>query len=306
MYRMNEQYQQAHEEARRRFLLDPSKCYQRHIREVWAEHESRPQLASLKGALVRTLSFPQAEDLILRYEWLAGKPGVKSPMGKAASAFYGLFLNDELLGANVLGMLGGQYRKEAGSHGGGAGNICGKYLKKTVCLMRGACVPHAPRNAASFLTRYTCSLANREHGWKVFFAYSDVEANEIGTIYQACNWFYLGQGLGSGKHIDYERTPRVKKTWFQADKITSYELNHHSAKVHEYIEDLGWDGTKGEKRQTLVINGWTPRYSEPKHKWAWFEGTPEEKSKMMNACRTHLNIKKKDWPLPYPKRTTDV
>jgi hypothetical protein len=285
---MNDKYQQAHEEARKRFLVDPSKCYQRHIRELWAELEPRETLPSLKGATVSQINREQAESIILKYEWLAGDPRNKNPLGRGVQAYYGLWLNGELLGANCLGRIGG-----------GVGNICGKYLKQTGYLMRGACVPHAPKNAASFMTRYTCMTARKDCGWKVFFAYSDThDAAEMGTIYQACGWYFLGEGLGrlsKSGHLDF----------LSPDKdeiITSYMLNHGTA--DERIKGMGWTGKKGEKRQTLKQKGWTVLRRMDKKKWAWFEGTQTEKLKMAEACRSHLGIKKADWPLPYPKRVT--
>ena len=41
-----------------------------------------------------------------------------------------------------------------------------------------------------------CKLAAKEFGWRIFYAYADPTAGEIGTVYQACNWLYLGIGAG--------------------------------------------------------------------------------------------------------------
>jgi hypothetical protein len=65
---------------------------------------------------------------------------------------------------------------------------------------------YAPRNAASYLISRACRLAQREHGWTVFYAYADPDAGEIGTIYQALGWDYIGQGAG--------RTPGRKRDSF--------------------------------------------------------------------------------------------
>ena len=65
--------------------------------------------------------------------------------------------------------------------GGPVSNICGnEYAPKAICLARGACVPHAPKNAASFLVRWACKQACREFGWYIFYAYSDSDAGEVG------------------------------------------------------------------------------------------------------------------------------
>ena len=262
---------EAHQIARQRFEQNPLKCYQRHIREVWAEIEQRPTLESLKGAIVRRIPRTDAEPIILKYEWLAADPLHKNPLGRGITACYGLCLNNELLGANCLGITGQKI-----------GLICPG--RKTVCLMRGACVPHAPDNAASFFTRNTCRQAFKDFGWEVFFAYSDVDdAGEVGTIYQACGWYYIGQD--TSHHYDYEKDGR---------RITSYELNHQR-KTRKTMKSLGWTPEAGEMRPWLRAHGWKQITRNPKHKWVWFEGPDREKIK--ESCRYPFK--------PYPKRTLD-
>lgn len=274
--------QQMHDIARERFKADPSKCYQRHIREVWAEVDNKPQLTSLKGARVERITREEAAGIILKYEWLAADPKTKSPMGRGISACYGLKLNGELLGANCFGIMGGK-----------VGDICGPdYANKTVCLMRGACVPHAPENAGSYFTRYACLQANRDFGWEIFFAYSDTQdAAEMGTIYQACGWWYIGQDLGRAKgsfHVDF-LSPDGSQT------ITSYKLNHQgSAKT--FMRSLGWTPENGAMRPWLIYKGWTPIYRYGKKKWLWFEGPNREALKQLSRYR----------PLRYPKRVTET
>lgn len=272
--------QQMHDIARRRFEADPSKCYQRHIREVWAEVESKPQLLSLKGARVEKITREEAESVILKYEWLAADPRTKSPMGRGISACYGLRLDGELLGANCFGVMGGKI-----------GDICGpEYKNNTVCLMRGACVPHAPKNAASFLTRNACRQAYKDFGWEIFFAYSDTQdAGEMGTIYQACGWWYVGQDLGRAMgsfHMDY-LSPDGSQI------LTSYKLNHQGSDKL-FMRSLGWTPEDGAMRPWLISKGWTLLKRYGKKKWVWFEGHRREELKTRSRYR----------PLPYPKRET--
>jgi uncharacterized protein YgiM (DUF1202 family) len=73
------------------------------------------------------------------------------------------------------------------------------------------------------------------------------------------------------------------------------------SRVAGFIQ-VGLDGTTIENGVSNL--GWTAILRFGKKKWAWFEGTPLEKKKMAEACRIHLGIKKKDWPLSYPKRPT--
>src|SRR5262245_36100549 len=53
------------------------------------------------------------------------------------------------------------------------------------------CHPHS----ASYLISRALRLARQDHGWKLYFAYSDPVAGEIGVVYQAANFIYLGQGV---------------------------------------------------------------------------------------------------------------
>jgi hypothetical protein len=252
-----------HDIAGERFRADPSKAFQRHIREIYAELEPREQLPSLAGARVERITTDEAESIILRYEWLRS-------MGPATSASYGLRIGDELLGVACFGCLGGNIRKICL---GDTETETDELAAKTVCLMRGACVPWAPRNSASFLIRHACRKAHTDMGWRIFFAYSDSKAGEVGVVYQACGWFFLGDNLRKAKyHTDY-RSPDGKRT------VTSYAVNHGRI-----------------KRAKLLANGWTPIPRYNKKKYVWFEGSPSEREFLKSRCRYAF--------LPYPKRRT--
>ena len=289
--------EQCHEEARRRFLVDPSKCYQRHIREVWEELEDRHSPCN-EACKERCTHFPkskrkvkritreEASSLILKYEWLASDPRTKSPLGRGIEACYGLFLGEEIIGANCFGRMGGE-----------VGNVCGlSYKDKTGYLMRGVCTHYAPMHAASFFTNMSCKLAHKDMGCSVFFAYSDTTAaSEIGTIYQACGWYFLGEALGNNGHFNY-----ISPDGTQI--VTSYALNHD--KERKFLRSIGWtpdvkdkEGKPLPMRVWLRAKGWIEVKDLPKKKWATFVGTNEEKKHMQDCCRYPLD-------LPYPKNRT--
>jgi hypothetical protein len=288
---MTDTLQQAHEEARNRFLGDPSKCYQRHIREVWEALDGRhfPCIEECKKGCVhfpkssrevRKITREEAASIILKYEWLAADPKNKAPLGRGIETCYGLFLNGELIGANCFGRMGGQI-----------GNICGPlYAGKTGYLMRGACVHYAPMHAASFFTSLSCKLACKEMGWNIVFAYSDTaEASEVGTIYQACGWYYIGEDLGrtaGGHHCDYISPDGTRI-------ITSYQLNHD--KGRRVLRSLGWDGTDARPMRAWLRD--TAGYKEIKRlgkkKWVTFIGPEAVRVELKKACRYKF--------LSYPK-----
>lgn len=112
-------------------------------------------------------------DLIVTYEWLGTLP-------VNYTRFVGLYFDEHLAGA--LGFVNVKFG--------------GKYTlfnKPAYCLGRGACAQWAPKWAASYLVSHGIKLLFGNTNPPIYIvAYSDWSAGEIGTIYQACNWFYLG------------------------------------------------------------------------------------------------------------------
>lgn len=68
---------------------------------------------------------------------------------------------------------------------------------KEVVIQRGACSSWAPNHLNSSLVMFTCRWMVRNTEKRYFVAYIDQEAGEYGTIYQACNFDFLGYDFGS-------------------------------------------------------------------------------------------------------------
>ena len=136
-------------------------------------------------------------DFIQRYEWLGNAGfGVKWCF---AARFNGL------LGGVVL--LSEPYRFE---------KIAERQLE---CLIqRGACAAWTPKNLGSRLVSFAVKQMVENTEKRLFFAYADPAAGEIGTIYQACNFSYLG----TFKKIVYTHNGQVKSA--QTVKRTSRML----------------------------------------------------------------------------------
>ncbi len=310
-------YKANHAVARERFAKDPAKCYQRHIRELYEELEGkRPPCTAecyrveinpetghkkygncphLEGYTVREITRDEAESIILKYEWLQS-------MGRGVQACFGLFSAEgELMGANALGKMGGQI-----------GDVCGPmYADKTVCLMRGVCVPHAPKNAGTFFTRATCKQAREKYGWAIFFAYSDTHnASEVGTLYQSLNWYYIGEDVGRSKDGKGYHSNFFPPNGFvvgisgkKYEKITSYQLNHDSER--KTMTDLGWNPQLGFMRTWLKgEKGWVEEKDYGKKKWLWFEGTPSERRALKAMCR-YTDKDTGQLGKPYPKNRAE-
>lgn len=97
-----------------------------------------------------------------------------------------------------------------------------KYKQYEALIQRGAASSWAPKNLNSMLVMFSCRWMARNTAKRLFTCYSDPSAGEIGTIYQACNFLYLGRGWGvtsgvklpSGKVVsprEFTKTSSMKK-----------------------------------------------------------------------------------------------
>jgi hypothetical protein len=134
---------------------------------------------------------------------------------------------------------------------------------------------------ASYLIRHACRAAHKEFGWEIFIAYSDAEAGEVGTVYQAVGWYYIGQPKQGRKSSFISPTGK---------RLSSYGL----VDADKRLRRMGWDGQQ-TKSAFLRAQGWTEKIDPIKGKWLWFEGGQRRKRFMKSDCRFPF--------LPYPKRS---
>ena len=64
-------------------------------------------------------------------------------------------------------------------------------------ISRGACISWSPKNLASNFLMWCINWMVQNTNFRIFSAYSDPTAKELGSIYQACNFFYIGQNFGA-------------------------------------------------------------------------------------------------------------
>ena len=234
-------------------------AHQRKIREAEAVNAPRAVMASLDGCFVREVSRQEATAVILRYEWLGTMPTV-------AFAYYGLETPaGELAGVVCFGYGGGTRGRE----------ICAGLSDVTICLERGACVHWAHPHAGSFLISRACRLMHRNYGWRIFYAYSDPMAGEIGTIYQACNWLFIGvahRGGASPGRWRFKHLPT--NIWYSTKQLRSRKT---------YIPGLRTDPD------------WLAEFvPDNKGRYVRFEGTHPQRKEAQASLRYRV--------LPYPKR----
>jgi hypothetical protein len=166
-------------------------AHQRKIAEQKRRENPGRLTAPLNQFSVETITCEEATPIILDFEWLGN-------IGNGTD-FVGLYSPDrELVGVACFG------------YGPATENMRTLLGGPALCLERGACVPHAPENAASYLISHACRLVCRITGVSRFFAYGDPSAGEYGAVYQAANWVYLGQGLNGANGRPY-RTSMLRK-----------------------------------------------------------------------------------------------
>lgn len=92
------------------------------------------------------------------------------------------------------------------------GKIANKYGIRVVQLTRGGTKFNAPKNIPSFTIKKAMSEIKNRFGDCLIIAYSDTKWNEIGTIYQASNFMYLGTTNPKGQ-ANYIVDNRIISGW---------------------------------------------------------------------------------------------
>ena len=117
-------------------------------------------------------------EFIKRHEWLGN-------LSQYTTHWYGCYYKGILAGA-ILFNMPNAFSK-----------LLGDDTKETERLIsRGACISWSPKNLASSFLMWCIRDMVKNTQYRLFTAYSDPSAKELGTIYPACNFFYLGQNAG--------------------------------------------------------------------------------------------------------------
>ena len=180
-------------------------------------------------------------------------------------------------------------------------NILGEENKnKEKLISRGACISWAPKNLASWLITKSIKHMVKNTEFRAFSAYSDPEAKELGTIYQACNFIYLGQKFGAGSQ--YLDPDNPKRGWFGSSGFAD------RSQIVRYAKKLGiewqpeWYKMVGKKKNYRKVN-WktipediskqlkqertahqqrcTKRKSPTKHKYIYILGRTKKETKKL-------------------------
>lgn len=151
-------------------------------------------------------------------------------------------------------------------------------------ISRGACISWSPKCLASAFLMWCIKWMVQNTDFRLFTAYSDPDAKELGTIYQACNFYYLGQNSGAEKRY---RNPYT-------GKMVSDRFFRQKSAYKRYCRELGieWSGTPTEElrkyAKKMMEASETVDYPK-KHKYAYVLGRDKRETKNLRKLFLSLN-----------------
>lgn len=211
----------------------------------------------VKQAVVRPITSSLAKQIIFKYEWLGTMSNT--------SHHYGIFFGAFCAGVTCVAVA-------TGTGGTNVAKMFDLEPQQMAVLARGACVHWSPPNTNSKLVSLTCKLLGKSSDVKLIIAYADSDAGEIGTIYQACGWSYIGHGSSTSQFI----APNGRI--YDQRNISHWSKNH----------EIPWT----QQRDTLLKAGWKEQSSNPKHRYVQL---------IDRSDRSLVRLVEK-LTLPYPKR----
>jgi hypothetical protein len=180
-------------------------------------------------------------------------------------------------------------------------------------ISRGACISWAPKNLGSWLIMRSIKWMVANTDFRYFTAYSDPEAKELGTIYQACNFIYLGQN--SGTNVQYLDPDNKTKGWFSGREFRK------KSKYFKYAKNIGISKTEWASMMKKYSPDWTKvppdvkikikqeekkyrdscsvREVPAKHKYCYILGRTKKETKELKSIFAERNPRKVN--LPYPR-----
>lgn len=184
-----------------------------------------------------------------------------------------------------------------------------KYKEYEALIQRGAASSWAPKNLNSALVMWSCRWMVSNTPKRLFTCYSDPSAGEIGTIYQACNFMYLGTGWGVKTGVQLPSGKVVSKREFSktsAMKRWAKELGIEWKK--EWCKPNGYQDLSAyppEVRESLLRRAkeegdkYPAAKQESKGKYALVLGKNRREEKQLKALLVFKTF-------PYPKRASQI
>lgn len=172
-------------------LFDIGTAHQKIIRDKKAETDKQNLFGAywenididLKKAEVKKVSFLAAKNMVEEYEWLGCMPTI-------TLFSFGIYFDGYCGGVVVFSP---EYIENLGRWDKY------DYTGKIILLSRGVCLHWTPVNTNSKLITSAIKMLPKKY--KIVTATTDHLAGEIGTIYQACNFYYVGSMRDANPNI---------------------------------------------------------------------------------------------------------
>jgi len=237
--------------------------------------------------LEKTIVSKEITDFIKKYEWLG-------TVGSQTKWCFKATYKDHLGGVIII--------NEPNAYS----MLLGKNTKIYEALIqRGSTVSWAPRNLGSRLLMFSCRWMIENTDKRLFVGYSDPRASEVGFIYQACGFEFLGGGFGVK---ELYRHPGIKKEAFnnqylsRTSTLKSWCRENNVSFKKEWLKENGfkdlsripeeiktaWDFWKTKiKSESVIIK------QPPKYKYALLLGVNKREKERLSKLKTYLG---KDYP----------
>lgn len=231
------------------------------------------------------------KDFIIKYEWLGKMPN------RPTHRFVAMY--DDIIVGVIIMSIPNAFSKMLGEKT--------KDIEKLIS--RGAVISWAPKNLNSALVMFSIRWMVKNTEFRLFSAYSDTDALELGTIYQACNFYYIGQNYGSNvSYLDLNkpelgwvssRTFRKRRYYKMYSKKIGIEWQSNWengtrmlwGNIPDNIEKLLREYSKEYQKKCLV------RKCKPKHKYIYILGSKDSETK-----RLRKEFLSRNKIFEYPKR----
>ena len=175
-------------------------------------------------------------------------------------------------------------------------------------IQRGATASWTPKNLGSRLIMFSCRWMAINTDKRLFVAYGDPAANEIGTIYQACNFDYLGKDFG--ERVQYlhplmGREPFSPHALKRTSALKRWCAQNGTPFQKKWLKENGFknlseipEEVKTEWRNWIrkIVSESQKVRVATKHKYAIVIGRDNAEYKRLRNLRTYQ-------PIQYPKRT---
>tara|TARA_R110002020_G_scaffold320466_2_gene536389 strand:+ start:4975 stop:5808 length:834 start_codon:yes stop_codon:yes gene_type:complete len=239
------------------------RAWQKVLRDEYLNEGAPGVDLKLSNARVRKVSRTMAAKLIMKYEWLG-------TMGQSG-LHYGLFFGQYCAGVCCIATGG------SGTAGNTVHYQFGIDRKDLLTLVRGACVHWAPSGANSKLVSWATKLAGKDTQAKMINAYSDNEAGEIGTIYQACGWIFIGY----------------------SKQLNDAQIISPDGRIYDRRNISSWAKSSGVswKRMENCLR---------KNGWKYQDGSPKGRYVKQIGKDKNLSLKIESMKRPYPKRVQSI